>query len=183
MLQKCFLVDPYALDPSQLVSKIIWTSEWVQWGFLKMECVKAIFWTWHSMVNILYCWQISNKFLILYSFDTLKVITSTENGFEENKSISSHCCLVKSSREYFGITTELRVSEIFCRWSRILVRILVQDPSMIYFGPWLLLRNPDLACTQGCIAQNQECIVNCGGDVTCISQCGRAEQQCISGKI
>ena len=45
------------------------------------------------------------------------------------------------------------------------------------------LRNPDLACTQGCIAQNQDCIMNCGGDVTCISQCGRAEQQCISGKI
>ena len=65
------------------------------------------------MVNILYCWQISDKFLILYSFDTLKVITSTENGFEENKSISSHCCLVKSSREFYGITTELRVSVIF----------------------------------------------------------------------
>ena len=65
------------------------------------------------MVNILYCWQISDKFLILYSFDTLKVITSTENGFEENKSISGHFYLVKSSGEYFEITTELRVSEIF----------------------------------------------------------------------
>ena len=54
---------------------------------------------------------------------------------------------------------------------------------LVYFDLWMKLRNPDLACTQGCIAQNQECIVNCGGDVTCISQCGRAEQQCISGKI
>ena len=51
--------------------------------------------------------------MIFYSFDTLKVITSTENDFEENKSISGHFYLVKSSGEYFEITTELRVSEIF----------------------------------------------------------------------
>ena len=64
----------------------------------ELECVKAIFWTWHSVANILYCLQISNKFLALYSFDTRRGNKNIPNDFEENKFITDHSCLVKSNR-------------------------------------------------------------------------------------
>lgn len=39
-----------------------------------------------------------------------------------------------------------------------------------------------MACVHDCQMTSQYCIMNCSGDVTCISQCNRAEAQCISGE-
>jgi len=39
--------------------------------------------------------------------------------------------------------------------------------------------DPDAACTRDCQVANQNCIIGCSGDVTCISNCNRSEAQCI----
>ena len=39
-----------------------------------------------------------------------------------------------------------------------------------------------MACVHDCQITSQYCIMNCSGNVTCISQCNRTEAQCISGK-
>ena len=45
-----------------------------------------------------------------------------------------------------------------------------------------IFSDPDAACTRDCQVANQNCIIGCSGDVTCISNCNRSEAQCIGGK-
>ena len=47
----------------------------------------------------------------------------------------------------------------------------------------IIKRDPEMACIHDCQMTSQYCIMNCSGDVACISQCNRAEAQCISGEI
>ena len=60
------------------------------------------------MANIFYYLQIAmhNQFLTAQCIDGTKI----QNDFEEIESIFDHSCMVKSNREYFWYTTELRVS-------------------------------------------------------------------------
>merc|ERR1719447_460253 len=39
--------------------------------------------------------------------------------------------------------------------------------------------DPDAACTRDCQVANQSCIIGCGGDYSCMSDCNRSEAQCI----
>ena len=64
--------------------------------------------------------------LAFIQFQRIKTILIIENDFEENKSISDYRCLVKSSREYFGNTAELRVSSGLFRNRPYRVELMIQ---------------------------------------------------------
>ena len=46
----------------------------------------------------------------------------------------------------------------------------------------LLFSDPDANCALDCQLANQNCIIGCSGDVTCMSNCNRSEAECISGE-